>query len=312
MTPASDPALEQAARWLARLREGQDAATRRAFRDWLAADPAHAAAMEQVTSAWEQAGPRLPTAPARPARRRPLVTGMAALAACLLLLAATPSDWLAWSRESHATARGETRLVQLSDGSELRLDADSAVEVAYGPLRRDVRLLRGEAAFKVAKSRLRPFAVAADHLTVVATGTEFIVEDGLETRVTLLEGGVELRDPDSGDATGRLTPGQMATGDGSRPPRIGPADIEQAGSWRQGRLVFRQTSLGDALARFARYGGPRITLSENAAALQVSGVFGTKDVEKFVSVAAKLHGLAVTRGGDGGLTLTVERVKRRA
>lgn len=305
-------ALEQAARWMARLREGQDAATCAAFRRWLAEDPAHAAAMDHVARAWDQAGPRLPTARKHGPVRRPVVTGLAALAACLLLVAITPPHWLAWSRENHVTAKGETRLVQLSDGSEVRLDADSEVEVAYGPLRRDVRLLRGEASFKVAKSRLRPFAVAGDHLVVVATGTEFIVEDGPETRVTLLEGGVELRDPAGGEATGRLIPGQMAETDGTRPLRIATADIDQAGSWRQGRLVFRNTSLADALARFARYGGPRVTVTESASVLQVSGVFGTRDVEKFVAVAAKLHGLHVTRGGDGGVTLTVERQKRRA
>lgn len=309
MTLPADHDLEQAARWMARLRAGQDAATRRDFRRWLDQDPAHAAAMERVASAWEQAGPRLPARTVRP--HRPFATGVAALAACLALLLAVPPHWLAWARESHVTARGETRAVALWDGSEISLDADSAVEVAYGPFSRDIRLTRGEASFKVAKSRLRPFAVTTDHLSVVATGTEFIVEDAADTRVILLEGGVDLRDPATDRVTGRLYPGQMAVSDGTSPPRIVTADIEQAGSWRQGRLIFNQTSLGDALARFVRYGGPRITLSENAAALQVSGVFGTNDVEKFVAVAAKLHGLAITRGGDGGLTLTVERAKRR-
>lgn len=311
MTPPADHDLEQAARWMARLRAGRDAATRREFRRWLERDPAHAAAMERVASAWEQAGPRSP-APVRPGRPpRPFATGFAALAACLALLLAVPPHWLAWARETHVTARGETRAVQLWDGSEIRLDADSAVTVAYGPFSRDIRLTRGEASFKVAKSRLRPFAVTADHLTIVATGTEFIVEDAAGTSVTLLEGGVDLRDPATDRLTGRLSPGQMALADGTSPPRITPADIEQAGAWRQGRLIFNQTTLAEALARFARYGGPRVTLSENAAALQVSGVFATRDVEKFVSVAAKLHGLAVTRGGDGGMTLTVERARRR-
>lgn len=310
MTLPADHDLEQAARWMARLRAGQDAATRRDFRQWLEQDPAHAAAMEQVASAWEQAGPRPSVGVARPPQR-PFAAGFAALAACLALLLVVPPQWLAWARESHVTARGETRAVQLWDGSEIRLDADSAVEVAYGPFSRDIRLTRGEASFKVAKSRLRPFAVTTDHLTVVATGTEFIVEDAASTNVTLLEGGVDLRDPATDRVTARLMPGQMAVADGARPPRIMNADLQQAGAWRQGRLIFNQTSLGEALARFARYGGPRVTLSENAAALQVSGVFATRDVEKFVAVAAKLHGLAVTRGGDGGLTLTVERVKRR-
>lgn len=305
-----DHDLEQAAHWMARLRAGQDAATRRDFRRWLEQDPAHARAMERVASVWEQAGPLLPV-PSVPHQPRPFMTGFAALAACLSLLLAVPPHWLAWARENHATAKGEVRAIQLWDGSEIRLDADSAVEIAYGPFSRDIRLTRGEASFKVAKSRLRPFAVTADHLTVVATGTEFIVEDGADTSVTLLEGGVDLHDPVTDRVTGRLTPGQMAVANGTTPPRIIHADLEQAGAWRQGRLIFNQTSLGEALTRFARYGGPRVTLSENAAALQVSGVFATRDVEKFVAVAAKLHGLAVTRGGDGGLTLTVERAKRR-
>lgn len=305
-----DHDLEQAAHWMARLRAGQDAATRRDFRRWLEQDPAHARAMEWVASVWEQAGPR-PLPPVARSPQRSFAAGFAALAACLALLLAVPPQWLAWARESHVTARGETRVVQLWDGSEIRLDADSAAEVAYGPFSRDIRLTRGEASFKVAKSRLRPFAVTADHLTVVATGTEFIVEDGADTSVTLLEGGVDLRDPVTDRVTGRLTPGQMAVADGTHPPRITHADLEQAGAWRQGRLIFNQTSLSEALTRFARYGGPRVTLSENVAALQVSGVFATRDVEKFVAVAAKLHGLAVTRGGDGGLTLTVERGRRR-
>lgn len=304
---------ERAAAWMARLSAGQDAATRAAFRRWLQADPAHADAMDRVAQVWDGTGPtRRPPLRLPAPVRRPVVAGLAALAACLLLLVATPPDWLVWTRAHYDTALGETRLVLLEDGSEVRLDSGTGIDVAFGPLRRDIRLTRGQASFKVAKSRLRPFAVAADHVTVVATGTEFIVTDAGDTRVVLLEGGVELRDPAGGAALARLTPGQLALADAIHPPRIGPADLEAETAWRQGHLVFRRTSLTDALARFARYGGPPVSLGDGTAGLEVSGVFGTRDVEKFVALAAKLHGLSLTSSPDGALALSVKPGRKGA
>ncbi|MBF3024145.1 DUF4880 domain-containing protein, partial [Pseudomonas aeruginosa] len=48
-----DPVLEQTAQaWLVRLRGTPDAATRRAFEDWLAQRPAHAEAYARAEALW--------------------------------------------------------------------------------------------------------------------------------------------------------------------------------------------------------------------------------------------------------------------
>src|SRR3546814_10959773 len=69
------------------------------------------------------------------------------------------------------TAVGERRDVALADGSVLRLNTASRVEVVLSKRARVVRLLRGEALFDVAHDPARPFYVEFAHSRLRAVGS---------------------------------------------------------------------------------------------------------------------------------------------
>lgn len=85
----------------------------------------------------------------------------------------------------------------LPDGSHVWLNAGSSIkyEDLFNEKNRNITL-SGEAYFKVASNKALPFIVAADDVTVVATGTEFNVkayEDEEVIETTLVEGAVIVK-----------------------------------------------------------------------------------------------------------------------
>jgi len=66
----------------------------------------------------------------------------------------------------------------LPDGSVVELKDDSKIYVAFTPGFRRVALVSGEAHFKVAKNKERPFIVVIGNVEVRAVGTAFSVQRG--------------------------------------------------------------------------------------------------------------------------------------
>jgi transmembrane sensor len=104
-------------------------------------------------------------------RRAALAMAAAALLAAvsvLLLRGGNPGG-------SYSTGIGELRTVQLADGSTVELNARSTIQVQLTQQERNVTLLDGQAFFRVAKDKQRPFIVRAGDAQVRAVGTEFDV-----------------------------------------------------------------------------------------------------------------------------------------
>ena len=91
------------------------------------------------------------------------------------------------------TAIGGFQEMTLSDGSTVKLNTASQLEVDFDKSHRRIRLLKGEALFDVAKNPYRPFIVYADDKIVRAIGTAFAVRwtDG-DLSVTVSEGKVQF------------------------------------------------------------------------------------------------------------------------
>ena len=120
------------------------------------------------------------------------------IAAVVLLLAASTLWWLRDGEflglsKTYQTERGEQSVAQLPDGSELRLNTDSAVTVRYTRSERVVEIARGQALFTVARDDQRRFRVAAGDAHVLAVGTQFdIYRRPATTIVTVVEGSVAV------------------------------------------------------------------------------------------------------------------------
>ena len=194
----------QAAVWVTDLHGPERSAALEAnLRRWLAEDPRHRQAFELATEAWQRSGNlsvHLPEEPrasvrlssTRKSRRR---TGLSvAGAAALALVLAAAFYWL--TDPALSTGYGEQKTVDLADGTQVTLNANSRLSINYTDQVRQTTLIQGEALFNVTKHQSRPFVVVIGSRKVVAIGTTFEVrrEDTAEPAftVTLIEGRVAV------------------------------------------------------------------------------------------------------------------------
>ncbi|HVR53518.1 MAG TPA: FecR domain-containing protein, partial [Pseudorhodoferax sp.] len=190
-----DAGLRQTARdWFVRRQRGRwTSGEQQRFAAWLAADPRHAQALARCEAHWDQFEgmpadlvqrmrrqlrqdqAAAQVAASAPRRRflRPAfaLAGVAALAGGAGLLAWQQLQAQAqWSQAFH-TARGHQQELALPDGSQLRLDTATRVQLAFYRDRREVRLLEGQAFFSVQSEAGRPFLVQAGPVQVRVVGT---------------------------------------------------------------------------------------------------------------------------------------------
>jgi transmembrane sensor len=219
-------------------------------------------------------------------------------------VAVVAGTWLyLQARPSYSTKTGEQRLVRLADGSSVRLDTDSRIDVAFSPGARNVTLEHGQAFFDVAHDMTRPFLVAAGPVTVRAVGTRFDVRAyQAQATVTLIEGVVEVRRDGATPQIWTLRPGQQVATSTAAAPRA--VNVEAATSWTSGRVVFQGIPLGAAVEEINRYSIHKIVLrAPAAAATPVTGSFETGDTDAFVSAVSDLNGLRASREADGEIVL---------
>lgn len=308
-----EPALAEAARWLVRLREQPSAAELAEFRIWLA-EPAHATAMDAVSTAWTLGGaapPRVETA--APARRR-VGLRAAAIAASLLLLAALGigGQELTAETRTYRTQAGERLDVTLADGSSLRLEPDTTIAARVSWLRRTARLERGEVRLDVRPERFRRFQVDAGTLAVRVLGTSFVVAtDPARSRVVLISGQVSVVDA-QGSELQRLTPGQQASWTPAGRVTVQQADLRSEQARLSGQVVFTRAKLGDAIAQLTRESNVRVEFASNdLAALEVSGVFTTGDLRVFLDSLAAIHPVTRSTRSDGTIVLAWRKENSR-
>jgi len=329
--------VDRASQWAVRLMdESMPRNLQEDFAGWLDADPLNGEALEEVIAAWRAvdyyaASPGIvdlresALAEARRALNRrhgvyPMHgLGWAVAAALLLVLASVAlSPWLA--PHVYATGVGERRVVTLSDGSRISLDAATIVRVAYSHDERHIWLEHGRAKFDVAKDPLRPFSVVAGDKVVVATGTSFSVERiDNEVRVVLYEGHVAVLEASGGSAPRQLTVGpQQLPADHLLTPgtelilpaesipgiRFQPASVERIApgrtlSWENGLLMFDDEPLDIVVARMNRYAKKPLIIGNPAAArLRISGVFRAGDTKALVEGLTAAFGVQVRQGSD--------------
>ena len=199
--------------------------------------------------------------------------------------AAAWQQWLLY-RQTHvqwqanwSSARGQQVRHGLPDGSSLLLDAASSARVQYFSARRMVTLVQGAAFFEVARDEQRPFMVEAAGVRVTVLGTRFGVDieeggqSGQRVSVQVASGRVQVQTLGA-DARSWQTH-ELGAGQGLRLER-GAVVRTQAASgaaaaWRDGELVFADTTLGEALQRLGRYAPFELQATPEAARLPLSG-----------------------------------------
>jgi transmembrane sensor len=318
----------EAALWVTRLHgPHRDSTLESGFRRWLADDPRHAAAFELATDAWQRSGNVATSLPMRSEQLAPRFprlrfasTVLASTAiACMIVFTA-----LHFLRDgTFATDPGEQRILTLSDGTQVTMNANSRLLVQFDSHVRRVVLAEGEASFDVTKHQVRPFSVVIGDRKVVALGTSFMVRrdepSGSAFTVTLLEGRVAVEPlslPDvlpeqSAAAVRLLRPGERLRYAGHAPETVDSPSIEKVTAWRRGLLIFDDVSLSEAAAEFNRYGPVKITIGDaDIGKIRVGGVFKIGDPADFAQVVANAHNLRIINR-SGEIIMTNEPLEER-
>lgn len=233
--------------------------------------------------------------------------------AASMLLAAAGCSWLGWrytqdwQSESYATAVGARQQVALADGSRLTLNTDTHLRTLVNGSGRKVWLEDGEAYFDIAHDKKHPFVVIAGDRRITVLGTRFVVRrQGDQVNVVVEEGRVQIASAqdeksDKALAPTLITRNQAAVASAGNVLVVpkAPKQIDDELSWRQGKLVFDQTTLGDAATQFNRYNTHKLVIADAAVArIRIGGSFDANNMGGFVALLKQGFGLAVQDNGN--------------
>ncbi|TWA83011.1 FecR family protein [Azospirillum brasilense] len=322
-----DRVTEEAADWCLRLQAEQVSdADRAAFERWCRDDPRHLAEFDAMRELWGLSAGLRPRVTATPAPARPVAAARSpsvrapkqrrwALAACVA--AALAVGWpVGWSfgvlpgTVDVFLGGDRHRVVGLPDGSTVDLNVRTTLFYAQFRDRRSVLMDHGEAYFAVAGDAARPFTVFTAAHRVRVTGTRFNVwaNDG-ELAVTLAEGAVTVSAAAAaaGEEPLRLTPGQQ--GRFARDSRFGSVarvDPARVLSWREGKLVFDDITLAEAVPLLNPYLSQPLRLADRrVGAMRIGGVYDVADLDRVVASLPRV--LPVTIAAKDGVLLLSAR-----
>lgn len=310
---------QQAADYLAALLDAPDDSRRAEVARWIEADPAHAVAFARAEAAWDatarltgaaELGDAPPVAPEnrpegghRPpplTRRRLLALGAVAASAAALGGAA-----LFYRAGLVSTRIGEMRTIALPDGSQMRLNTDSEARLSFSRDQPLVRLLQGEAFFRVTPRADTPFVVDAAGAILRALDSAFNVRlraDLME--LTVMQGVVAVR-----TAAGLM----RAVGAGeaafvrSRTLTVAPlepAEIDQRLAWRNHMIELDGETLVQAVQEFNRYrSAPLIIGDSQIGGYRVGGRFDTNQADPFLAALEQNFPIRAVKGQDGSVLL---------
>ncbi len=201
------------------------------------------------------------------------------------------------------TSRGERATLRLADGTQVMLGVASTLRYpkAFPGGAREVSL-DGEAYFDVVHDEARPFVVRAGGMLAKDLGTQFTVRAYLEnesTQVVVREGRVAIQAV--GDGPERVVaPGELGRLKAGGVPTVEPADTAAWFAWTEGRLVFDNTPLREALPQLARWFDLEFRLAdEQLGDVPLSASLRTEPTPEVLNSLAASLGMRQRR--DGGV-----------
>lgn len=335
-----DPADVAAAEWHTRAEQGLGADEQDDLMQWLAADPAHAAAWRRIGQVGQEmaalralpaarvAAARAPAPEAaaaprarlRPQRRWPAwrlaVPRPALLAAACAAVLALGLGWQQWQQPTfsaqYVAEPAQRKTVTLPDGTQLAIDADTQAQVTLYRDRREVRLDQGQILFAVAPDRSKPFDVLAGPAHIRVVGTRFSVRyrsagmDAGTVKVAVEEGHVRVSGVEQhAGAAADLHAGQGVSvareGSLGAVAAVAPSSI---GLWRKGLVRFEDTPLADALLELERYGPTGLVIRDPAvAAMTLGGSYPVDHPAEFARMVTQILPVRLVRDAGGRMEI---------
>ena len=310
--PPPAEAMEHAAHWYALLISGEASPQDRArWQAWLASHADHRRAWQYVEAVSQRvlaplqsaSDPRLIAAKVhavhtRIRARRRVLAGLGTLAGAGLLgwaaggRAPVAGMLAAWTAD-YRTGSGDIRAFTLADGSQVWLNAASALDADMRADLRRLALLAGEMLVATAPGDARPFVVDTPQGRLRALGTRFTVRrEPDRTFLAVYAGAVEIRT--AGGAVQIIPTGRQAWFSGARISAMAPADVARE-AWSRGDLIAWDLSLADVVAELRRYHAGHISLAPAVAQRRVFGTFPLRDVDGALAMLAEAASVQVRR-----------------
>jgi len=199
----------------------------------------------------------------------------------------------------YQTQTAETRSLLLADGSEVSLSPQSRIEVTYSAAQRQVKLLKGEAFFDVAKNPERPFIVDTRTTRVTVLGTMFNVNNSPHgVQVAVEEGRVQVAEQGAAgraDAEVKLSAGQLINvSQAAGLSQVQAIDPQTVGAWREDVRVYQARPLEQVLEDLDRYHPADLYIvDESLKKLPVTAIFPTKDAQQMLTALESILPISV-------------------
>jgi len=199
---------------------------------------------------------------------------------------------------SYETAIGEQETVVLPDGSQIILNTNSAILVAYSKQKRKLTLTKGEVFFDVEPDKSKPFSVHTNKGVVTAVGTAFSVRLMAEkVDVLVTEGRVSLSASTSLPASEiinsskhiivpqvlEVSAGQTAVLDNGvkKIAMVLPLTLEKEVDWQDGELAFKGETLEQVIREISRYTDVNIEISgDELRAQRIVAYYKVGDIDR--------------------------------
>jgi transmembrane sensor len=215
------------------------------------------------------------------------------------------------SNRVYSTGPHERRFVQTPDGTSIWLNVSSSILVSFSPETRSVVLLSGEALFRVAHDTQHPFRVFSGRTVAEDVGTLFVAtKNPTTTSFLVAEGEIAIfdsaklgLDSNRGPIPGytdlaELRHGERVEISNESGAQLGQSSltdeaIERAVAWKDGRAIFKETPLHEAVAEINRYSRTQIELAPEVEqrGLTASGSFLSEDADGFTASVKHEWGL---------------------
>lgn len=293
----------QAADWLLIIEGDANDEQFHQWNDWLQQSERHQEIWQQTYRSWQlmaklsiddvQAAEPTTTKPPKICR---LAWTTFAIAASFLVAVLSPSLILYWQADEMTTT-AQTRLITLSDGSQVTLGANSAIAVNYSEQQRAITLLKGQAFFDVSHNKQRPFIVTTPQANVEVLGTQFDVEAlSNHAYVAVASGSVGVTNNLQLEKI--LSPGDLMSvaNDGVMAKLHVP--VEQIAPWREQRLFVQSRTIADVVDTVRRYyDGIIIVTNDTLKTKRVTGSYQLSQIDNVLDAVVLPHGGKVTKVG---------------
>ncbi|WP_346883033.1 FecR domain-containing protein [uncultured Algibacter sp.] len=192
-----------------------------------------------------------------------------------------------------------TKEYTLPDGTQLWLKKGSELTYTndFNAEKRDVKL-KGEAYFKVAKNKLKPFTITLNTTTTKVLGTEFNLKDDKSngTSLTLIEGSVKFSNKKtfkiikSGETVSAQEDGTLAVNS------IKNVNVD---SWKTKIFQFNKTDLSQVIKDVANaYDTQFIIKNEALLDCKLTATFNNQSLDMIVETLRVLYQFSVVKDGD--------------